>query len=122
LSVFDDIVGQFGSNISDFAHTTNKSLASLAQQQPATNTPTLYSWTGPKEFNEKISQIETKLSEKEEEMQKDLQDKLANLLKSSTNIGFNPTIRNVIAVIMASAEGFLRLMNEVHENAFKESV
>ena len=96
------------------------SQAASGQQQPATNTPTLYSWTGPKEFNEKISQIETKLSEKEEEMQKDLQDKLANLLKSSTNIGFNPTIRNVIAVIMASAEGFLRLMNEVHENAFKE--
>ena len=90
------------------------------QQQPATNIPNLYSWTGPSEFNEKISQIETKLSEKEEEMQQDLQDKLAKLLKSSNKAGFNPTIRNVIAVIMASAEGFLRMMNEVHENAFKE--
>jgi hypothetical protein len=48
------------------------SQATSGQQQPATNTPTLYSWTGPKEFNEKISQIETKLSEKEEEMQKEV--------------------------------------------------
>ena len=89
-------------------------------QSSTSSPPNFFSWEGPKEFNEKISNLETKLSEREQEIQEELSDKLTELLKSSNGIGFNPTIRNVIAVIMASCEGFLRLMNEVHENAFKE--
>jgi hypothetical protein len=91
-----------------------------SSQSSTSNPPNFFSWDGPKEFNEKISNLETKLSEREQEIQEELSEKLTELLKSSNGIGFNPTIRNIIAVIMASCEGFLRLMNEVHENAFKE--
>ena len=38
--------------------------------------------------------------------------------KKETGIGFKPTIKNVIAVIMATTEGFLRLMEDVHNSAW----
>jgi len=37
---------------------------------------------------------------------------------SKIGLGFKPTVRNVCAVIMASAEAFIRLMDEVHTNAW----
>ena len=33
-------------------------------------------------------------------------------------LGFKPTVRNMIAVIMASAEAFIRLLDDVHTNAW----
>jgi hypothetical protein len=98
----------------------NTITSSQTSGQSSPNPPILFSWEGPKEFNEKISNLETKLSEKEEEIQDEVSQKLTDILKSTNGIGFSPTIRNIIAVIMASCEGFLRLMNDVHENAFKE--
>jgi hypothetical protein len=98
----------------------NNVVGSQTSNQSTPTPPLFFSWEGPKEFNEKISNLETKLSEREEEIQDDVSEKLTDILKSSNGIGFSPTIRNIIAVIMASCEGFLRLMNEVHENAFKE--
>ena len=34
-------------------------------------------------------------------------------------IGFEPTVRNLFAVLLANAEVYVRLMKEVHEDAFK---
>lgn len=41
LPVFDNVVGQFGHNISDFPRTQTKSFAAVAQQQPAANVAVL---------------------------------------------------------------------------------
>jgi hypothetical protein len=60
------------------------------------------------EYNQKISNIETSLS-------LDLSSKIED---KELGIGFKPTIRNIIAVIMASTEAFIRLMDEVHNNAW----
>jgi hypothetical protein len=61
-----------------------------------------------KELNTKIKEIESKI-----------QDKLTNLLKSDKNgLGFEPTIKSLIAIIMANSEAFLRLMGDVHESAW----
>ena len=86
-------------------------------------TPTnilLYDWEGPKKFNDAISEIEVELAEQEQKIQDDLSEKLAKVLKTTDSSGFSPTIRNIIAVIMASCEGFLRLLSEVHKKAFDE--
>ena len=56
-----------------------------------------------------------KLSEYEEKLTADFQRKIED---PTLGIGFKPTVRNVSAVIMASAEAFIRLMDEVHTNAW----
>jgi hypothetical protein len=71
------------------------------------------------EFRDLLSKMETianqKLSEYETAITSDLAKKIEN---SATGLGFKPTVRNICAVIMASAEGFIRLLDEVHTNAW----
>ena len=71
------------------------------------------------DFRNLLSKMETianqKLSEYETAITADLAKKIEN---SSTGIGFKPTVRNICAVIMASAEGFIRLLDEVHTKAW----
>jgi len=57
-----------------------------------------------------------------EEIETKLTDALSELLKSGgdNGIGFVPTIRNVLAIIFANGEGFLRLMDDVHRNAWEQ--
>jgi hypothetical protein len=46
---------------------------------------------------------------------------LSDLLKNSNDgVGFVPNIRNVLAVIFASGEAFLRLMDDVHTKAWEQ--
>ena len=51
-------------------------------------------------------------------IQEQLTDSLAELLKDKGNngIGFVPTIRNVLAVIFANGEAFLRLLDNKQRN------
>jgi hypothetical protein len=58
--------------------------------------------------NKKLSEYETKITK---ELKERIEDK-------KTGLGFAPTVRNIIAVIMASAEGFIRLMDDVHTKAW----
>jgi hypothetical protein len=60
------------------------------------------------EANRKLTDYETKLTA-------DFSRKIED---TKIGIGFRPTVRNVCAVIMASAEAFIRLMDEVHTNAW----
>ena len=62
------------------------------------------------DFETKRKLIEDKLSES-----------LAKKIKSpDVGLGFNPTIKNIIAVISASADAFLRLMDQVHDDAWEQ--
>ena len=67
----------------------------------------MYIFDGEGGFDKTISQIETeankKLSEYETAISADLARKIEN---SDTGIGFKPSVRNISAVVMASAEGF----------------
>jgi len=60
------------------------------------------------EATKKLSDIENKITQ-------ELKDKIEN---STTGIGFSPTVRNIVSIIMASAEGFIRLMDDVHTKAW----
>ena len=60
------------------------------------------------ETNRQLTEYETRLTA-------DFQRKIED---PTLGIGFKPTVRNVSAVIMASAEAFIRLMDEVHTNAW----
>ena len=70
-------------------------------------------------FRDLLSKMETEANKKLSETETALTADLARRLQdSSTGVGFNPTVRNICAVIMASAEGFIRLLDEVHTNAW----
>ena len=61
------------------------------------------------------------LQQKRETIQEELTKALADLLESKDNgIGFIPNIRNVLAVIFANGEAFLRLMDDVHTKAWEQ--
>jgi len=75
---------------------------------------------GKNTFIEEINKINKDLRVFEDQIKDNLADALNDLLKSSGNngIGFIPTIRNVLAVMFANVEGFLRLLDDVHKQAW----
>jgi hypothetical protein len=60
------------------------------------------------DLDNKVSSIETEIS-----------TRLAEQIASTSGLGFVPTVRNVMAVIFASTEAFIRLMDEVHTKAWE---
>jgi len=74
---------------------------------------------GPKSFDDAIKKINekylTKKKEIEEKLTKEIQDEFTN---PNNGLGFQPTIRNVLAVFFAQGEAFLRLMDDVHTKAW----
>ena len=61
--------------------------------------------------------FETKRSLVEDKMSKALAEKIKS---NDVGLGFYPTIKNIIAVISASADAFLRLMDGVHDDAWEQ--
>ena len=68
------------------------------------------------EFQTLLSKMEAESNKKLSEVETILTAGLAK--KIQENIGFSPTVRNISAVIMASAEAFIRLLDDVHTNAW----
>ena len=86
-------------------------------QDPAT--VVLYVFEGANRFTgliDKMTDHLNSLSQLEEERLTALL--AARLEDKATGIGFKPSIRNVITVIMASAEAFIRLLDDVHKKAW----
>jgi hypothetical protein len=65
-----------------------------------------------KTFIEQRNKVETEIEKKMNEVIKD---------ESKGGIGFDPTVRNLFAVILANAEVYVRLMKGVHVDAFNVS-
>ena len=75
----------------------------------------------PNSFLKKIQKLQDEFNTKKDVVEKKLAEALAEKIKSpDVGLGFNPTIKNVIAVISASADAFLRLMDDVHDNAWEK--
>lgn len=73
-----------------------------------------------------IYSIQQIFIEKRKTIESDIEEEMNNIItnksgdKEST-FGFTPTIRNIIAVILANADTYIRLMKNVHQNAFDVS-
>jgi len=81
--------------------------------------PTFFIFDGNSRFDKQISTIEAEANRKLSEYESLISNKLLEKIEDTNiGIGFKPTVRSIIAVIMASAEGFIRLMDEVHTNAW----
>jgi len=58
---------------------------------------------------------------KGKKIEDDLQNKLSEFLQKKDNgLGFQPTIRNMIAVFMANSEAFLRILCDIHSAAWEK--
>jgi hypothetical protein len=72
-------------------------------------------------FIDLVDKMDKVLKTKRDEIQDELTKALATLLESKDNgIGFVPSIRNVLAVMFANGEAFLRLMDDVHTKAWDQ--
>ena len=83
--------------------------------------PYLFTNQGKNGFTNYIQKIKTKLNGYKDEIEFTLSEKLGEILKSSDKgIGFQPTIRNIIGILLASAEAYLLLLEDVHTKAFNQ--
>lgn len=69
------------------------------------------------QIKEMDNQAGVKLGEYETLITEDLSKKFED---DRLGIGFSPTVRNITAIIMASTEGFIRLMDDVHTTAWNQ--
>jgi len=82
---------------------------------------TYYVFEGPNTFIDYIDKMGKALKAYREEIESELTKALSNLLENkNSGIGFIPNIRNVLAVIFANGEAFLRLMDDVHRDAWEQ--
>jgi len=70
-------------------------------------------------FDKEITRLEAEANKLLSQYEASISADLANRLQDKNiGIGFKPTVRNIVAIIMASTEGFIRLMDEVHTKAW----
>ena len=81
--------------------------------------PFFFKFDGKDYFNDKIYKYQKILATKEKDIKEQLTEDINKLITSKEGIGFNPSIRNILGVVFASADAFLRLMNDVHTKAWE---
>jgi len=70
-------------------------------------------------FFNKLNLIEKQFTDTSEIIQKELSAALAQKIESPDGgLGFRPTIKNVMAMLIANVDAFYRLMDEVHREAW----
>ena len=78
-----------------------------------------YVFEGDGRFDATISSLETQANKKLSEYEAIITAELLRKIEDKDKgIGFKPTVRNIVAVIMASAEAFVRLLDDVHTKAW----
>ena len=81
--------------------------------------PQFIVFEGDKRFDKNLANMETQANAKLAEVEGLLSADLARKIEDkATGLGFKPTVRNIIAVLMASSEAFIRLLDDVHTNAW----
>lgn len=102
----------------------NKVIGTLKLKEDEDGKPTIvplqfFVFEGPTRFDSQLASMDSQATKKLQEYEAAISAKLLKKIEDKTKgLGFKPTVRNMMAVIMASAEGFIRLMDEVHTNAW----
>lgn len=110
----------------------NKSLTTISLQdftnieKYITEDTTYYVNTdGSNGLIQNIYEVIKKYEEKRKLVESDIEEQMNNIVSGKVDktkgFGFSPTIRNITAVILANADTYIRLMKDVHLNAFNIS-
>ena len=82
-------------------------------------TTSFFIFEGVNRFDGQMAILETEANKKLSEYESLISAELLKKIEDTdTGLGFKPTVRNMIAVVMASAEAFIRLLDDVHTNAW----
>ena len=67
-----------------------------------------------------ITDAEKNFVEQRNKLELTIEEKMNEIVKSDKTIGlgFEPTIRNIMGIVLANADTYVRLMKEVHQKAF----
>jgi hypothetical protein len=68
-----------------------------------------------------INNLFTVFAKQKEKLIKIVESKMNDVIKTTSNkdsLGFEPTIRNIFAVVLANADTYIRLLKDVHRQAF----
>ena len=109
-----------GKDVSDAQISDIKNdLLDLNEKYKLTGIKFLFQFDGPNRFLTQTYELNKILEDNKVKIEDKLTKELSSFIQTTSGLGFSPTIRNIIAVIMASAEAFLRLMDDVHVNAWR---
>jgi hypothetical protein len=76
---------------------------------------------GPGRFMNLTKDMESSRLKIKESVENEITNLLSDLLQNKNDgVGFVPNLRNVLAVVFASGEAFLRLMDDVHTKAWEQ--
>jgi len=71
---------------------------------------------------DEIYNIQREFVEKRRTIEKVIEEEMNNIvsgkIKNNNSFGFEPTIRNIVAVICANADTYVRLLKDIHQKAF----
>lgn len=69
-----------------------------------------------------VNELKKTFNEQSEKIYSKIEEEMNTILKSKdSGIGFEPTLRNVLAIILSNADVYIRLMKETHINAYNIS-
>ena len=72
-------------------------------------------------FND-IYEIYNVFTQERDKLEKNIEDEMNKIVKDrKSGFGFEPTIRNIFAIVLANAEVYIRLMKDVHQKAFEQA-
>jgi hypothetical protein len=85
------------------------------------NETTFYIFEGENRFMGLTKEMETERLKIKEAVETEITNLLSDILKNKNDgVGFVPNLRNVLAVIFASGEAFIRIMDDVHTKAWEQ--
>lgn len=113
ISVNQDIRQSF--NVEYDLANTNTGIATSTQDEKV---KFLFWFEGEGRFLNQTYVLNKELDDKKNALEDELTKELNGFIQSKSGLGFKPTIRNIVAVIMASSEAFLRLMDDAHAKAW----
>lgn len=83
------------------------------------NFPGLIYFTGPNSFQDLIKRTDEKFLVTKQNVENSLTKEIADQFADKNNgLGFQPTVRNILAVFFAQGEAFLRMMDDIHTSAW----
>ena len=123
INIGETLTKRTGKQIPDNTEEYSKNVKILENEIINGNTlseyPGLAFFTGPNSFQDAINKIDEKFLIEKEKLEKNLTKEIADQFADKNNgLGFQPTIRNILAVFFAQGEAFLRLMDDVHTKAW----
>jgi hypothetical protein len=69
-----------------------------------------------------IFKIMRSFEDERKKLENDVEKRMNEVVKNPTNgFGFEPTIRNIFAIVLANAEVYIRLMKDTHNRAFESA-